>query len=240
MLALLRTSRWLSFTALVLIAIIGFGFLSRWQFDRAEQHRQERLSIEQGQIISEPQTDISGNPEFSRVTVTGSYLDVDVLVRQRPLDGGNGYWVLTPLQPAADVSMVWVLRGWLSASTQALDVPPIPSAPEGIVTVEGVTRLFESPRSDVSGLPDQVVSRMSVEELAFAGEAQGNVLQLTRSNPPDELIPVPLPVVDEGQNISYAVQWILFALVAVGGWFVFLRREAKEDSTDQKSLTPAN
>ncbi len=240
MLALLRTSRWLSFTALVLVAIIGFGFLSRWQFDRAEQHRQERLSIEQGQIISEPQTDISNSPEFSRVTVSGSYLDVDILVRQRPLDGGNGYWVLTPLQPAADVSMVWVLRGWLSASTQALDVPPIPSAPAGIVTVEGVIRLFEAPRSDVSGLPDQVVSRMSVEELAFAGEAQGTVLQLTRSNPPDDLIPVPLPVVDEGQNISYAVQWILFALVAIGGWFVFLRREAKEDSTDQESLTPAN
>jgi cytochrome oxidase assembly protein ShyY1 len=229
MLALLRTSRWVSFTALVLLAIIGFGFLSSWQFDRAEQHREERLAIEQGQIIKDPQFDISGTAEFSRVTMTGQYLGADVLVRQRPLDGGNGYWVLTPLQPNANADKVWVLRGWLSASTQALEVPPIPPAPSGDVTIDGVVRVFEEPRSDVSGLPDQVISRMSSEELSFAGVAQDRVLQLIRSEPEDDLITVPLPEIDEGQNISYAVQWILFALVALGGWFVFLRREAQDE-----------
>ena len=43
----------------------------------------------------------------------------------------------------------------------------------------------------------------------------------------EELVIVPLPDIDESQNISYAVQWILFALVAIVGWFVFLRREAR-------------
>lgn len=240
MLALLRTSRWISFTALVLVAIIGFGFLSRWQFERAEQHRKERLTIEQGQVIPETQTDVTINPEFSRVTVSGTYLDQDILVRQRPLDGGNGYWVLTPLQPEANVDKLWVLRGWLSASTQAQEVPPIPNAPTGSVTIEGAIRVFEEPRANVSGLPDSVISRMSLEELAFAGAAQGKVLQLIQSNPPDNLIPVPLPEVDEGQNISYAIQWILFAIVAMSGWFIFLRREAKEDQSDQDSVLSAN
>jgi cytochrome oxidase assembly protein ShyY1 len=240
MLALLRTSRWVSFTALVLLAIIGFGFLSRWQFDRAEQHREERLTIEQGQIIKDPQFDISGTAEFSRVTMTGQYLGADVLVRQRPLDGGNGYWVLTPLQPNANADMVWVLRGWLSASTQALEVPPIPQAPSGDVTIDGVVRVFEAPRSDVSGLPDQVISRMSTEELSFAGVAQDRVLQLIRSEPEDDLITVPLPEIDEGQNISYAVQWILFALVALGGWFVFLRREAQDEVRDHDLVESEN
>jgi len=240
MLALLRTSRWVSFTALVLLAIIGFGFLSRWQFDRAEQHREERLTIEQGQIIKDPQFDISGTAEFSRVTMTGQYLGADVLVRQRPLDGGNGYWVLTPLQPNANADKVWVLRGWLSASTQALEVPPIPPAPSGDVTIDGVVRVFEEPRSDVSGLPDQVISRMSSEELSFAGVAQDRVLQLIRSEPEDDLITVPLPEIDEGQNISYAVQWILFALVALGGWFVFLRREAQDGVRDHDLVESEN
>ena len=240
MLALLRTSRWVSFTALVLLAIIGFGFLSRWQFDRAEQHREERLTIEQGQIIKDPQFDISGTAEFSRVTMTGQYLGADVLVRQRPLDGGNGYWVLTPLQPNANADKVWVLRGWLSASTQALEVPPIPQAPSGDVTIDGVVRVFEAPRSDVSGLPDQVISRMSTEELSFAGVAQDRVLQLIRSEPENDLITVPLPEIDEGQNISYAVQWILFALVALGGWFVFLRREAQDEVRDHDLVESEN
>lgn len=240
MLALLRTSRWVSFTALVLLAIIGFGFLSRWQFDRAEQHREERLTIEQGQIIKDPQFDISGTAEFSRVTMTGQYLGADVLVRQRPLDGGNGYWVLTPLQPNANADKVWVLRGWLSASTQALEVPPIPPSPSGDVTIDGVVRVFEAPRSDVSGLPDQVISRMSTEELSFAGVAQDRVLQLIRSEPEDDLITVPLPEIDEGQNISYAVQWILFALVALGGWFVFLWREAQDEVRDHDLVESEN
>lgn len=240
MLALLRTSRWISFTALVLLAIIGFGLLSRWQFDRAEQHREERLTIEQGQIIKDPQFDISGTAEFSRVTMTGRYLGADVLVRQRPLDGGNGYWVLTPLQPNANADKVWVLRGWLSASTQALEAPPIPPAPSGDVIIDGVVRVFEAPRSDVSGLPDQVISRMSAEELSFAGVTQDRVLQLIRSNPENDLITVPLPEIDEGQNISYAVQWILFALVALGGWFVFLRREAQDEVRDHDLVESEN
>lgn len=244
MLALLRTSRWVSFTALVVAVIIGFGFLSRWQFDRAEQQRQERLTIELGQVIEDPQVDISAASEFSRVTVSGQYLDQNILIRQRPLDGGNGYWVLTPLQPDANVDMIWILRGWLSVSTQALEVPPIPSAPTGDITIEGAVRVFEEPRSDVSGLPDQVISRMSQEELSPSGVSQDRVLQLIQSNPPDDLIPVPLPEIDEGQNISYAVQWLLFALVAMGGWFIFLRREAMEESQDdtptQDSVLSAN
>lgn len=240
MLALLRTSRWVSFTVIVLLAIIGFGFLSRWQFDRAEQHRQERLTIEQGQVIIDPQFDISGTAEFSRVTMTGQYLGGDVLVRQRPLEGGNGYWVLTSLQPNANADKVWVLRGWLGASTQALEVPPIPPAPSGDVTIDGVVRVFEAPRSDVSGLPDQVISRMSLEELSFAGVAQDRVLQLIRSDPADDLITVPLPEVDEGQNISYAVQWILFAVVAMGGWFIFLRREAQDEARDHDLVESEN
>jgi cytochrome oxidase assembly protein ShyY1 len=54
---------------------------------------------------------------------------------------------------------------------------------------------------------------------------------LTESVPEqDGLIPLSLPEVNEGQNISYAVQWLLFAGVAMAGWFFFLRREAREDA----------
>ena len=43
--------------------------------------------------------------------------------------------------------------------------------------------------------------------------------------------PIPVPVIDEGRNVSYAIQWLLFAAVAIGGWLFFLRREAREDAT---------
>jgi hypothetical protein len=41
-LTLLRTRRWQGFTAVVIVAIIAFGFLSRWQWDRAEEKQRRR------------------------------------------------------------------------------------------------------------------------------------------------------------------------------------------------------
>jgi cytochrome oxidase assembly protein ShyY1 len=58
----------------------------------------------------------------------------------------------------------------------------------------------------------------------------GWYLQQVDSQPADPLTVVPLPEPDDLQNISYAVQWLLFAAVAIGGWYLFLRREAKEST----------
>ena len=46
----------------------------------------------------------------------------------------------------------------------------------------------------------------------------------------DGLVAVPRPQPDAGRNISYAVQWLLFAAVALVGWWYFLRREAADDA----------
>jgi len=233
-LALVKTRRWLSFTALVVLAIIGFGLLSRWQWDRADEHRIERLAISQAQVLDRVDSG-SDLAEFTRVQITGTFAnELTQLVRQRPLNGGNGYWVLTPLNQQSGAQtwvQTWVLRGWLGASTVATEVPFIPPAPPGEITVTGVIRNFEEPLADVYGLPSGVVAKMSEEELnATSGNAtvDNRVVQMTALRPgQDELVIVPLPQVDEGRNISYAVQWILFALVAIVGWFVFLRREAR-------------
>ena len=90
--------------------------------------------------------------------------------------------------------------------------------------------MFEAPLDNVYGLPDGVIARMSLNELTtpgFHSPIDNRVVQLISSTPSAEgIVIVPLPEVDEVQNISYAVQWILFALVAMIGWFIFLRREA--------------
>lgn len=227
MIALLRSPRWIGFTAIALVAIIGFGFLSRWQWQRAEEHRIERLTIEQGEQVEGTTANISDLDPFTRVEIQGRYDDVfTTLVRQRPQDGSNGYWVMTPLVVSEEVDSLWVIRGWVPASTNALDKPVIEPAPAGSIRITGVVRSFEDPRSNVSGLPAGVVSRMSVEELPAIGSIQNRALQVVTSIPSEEIASVDLPTVDEGQNISYAVQWIIFAIIAIGGWFIFLRREA--------------
>ncbi len=237
MLDLLRTPRWIGFTCLVIVAIIGFGLLSRWQWARAEEHRTERISIEQGYVVPGESNNVTGFDEFSRVSMIGKFVPASTqLIRQRPLDGGNGYWVMSAFQPqdAPPSSLVWILRGWLGASTQANTAPEIPAIPVGTIRLEGVIRLFEVAKDSGQGLPLNVISAMSPSDLERSAQIPGStfqnrVVQITASEPTDALIPIPVPSVDEGQNISYAVQWILFALVAIIGWFIFLRREAADE-----------
>jgi len=229
-LALLKTRRWIGFTAIVLVSIIGFGLLSRWQWSRADEQRAERLAISEAQVL-QGVTSVDDLEEFTRVRVSGVFSNQDTrLIRQRPLDGGNGYWVMTPLDSSGG-TRIWIVRGWVGASTAATQVPVVPPAPAGTIMVSGAVREFEPPLDDVYGLPDGVIARMSLEELTTPGitkAVDNRVVQLISATPSDAgIVIVPLPEVDEVQNVSYAVQWILFALVAIIGWFIFLRREVE-------------
>ena len=227
MLGLLRTSRWIGFTALVLGTIIAFGILSRWQWSRAEEKRLEQVEIDiAGAGAPQPLT-ATPPPEWSAVTATGRFdADRQVLVRQRPLEGQNGYWVLTPLIVGPG-STVWVNRGWLAATGPATTTPPAPAPPTGEVTVSGWWRAPEGPR-DNTGLPEGMVAAVDPSTLPVPGTPPGFIQQ--REPVDDGLVAVPRPQPDAGRNISYAVQWLLFAAVALVGWWYFLRREAADDA----------
>lgn len=231
MLALLRTRRWQGFTALVVVVIIAFGLLSRWQWSRAEEKRieQQAQAASTAAPISPP---LSAAPEeFTAVQFSGTYLpETTRLVRQRPLEGRNGFWVMEQL--LTDEGSIWVLRGWVASGARAGDSPIPESPPGGTVMVTGVARpLDDGPalsQSDRRGLPADQVTEISAGQLPPA-DASNWYVQLSVSEPDEPLMVVPLIEPDDLQNISYAIQWLLFAAVAIGGWFFFLRREAKEE-----------
>jgi len=83
--------------------------------------------------------------------------------------------------------------------------------------------------TDRGGLPEQQVTQIVTAQLPDPGSVNW-YLQQTASQPVDPVVPLPLTEPDDLQNISYAVQWLLFAAVAIGGWYFFLRREAKESA----------
>ena len=230
MIGLLRTRRWQGFTAVVIVTIIAFGLLSRWQWSRAEEKRIQQ----QAQAISQmqPITPSAGEPveEFTAVSFTGTYLpQTQRLVRQRPLEGRNGFWVMEQL--ATDRGAVWILRGWVPASARASETPPVPAVDSSVVTVVGVARPLPDGAAlvDRGGLPLDQVTEITAAQLPDRG-AMDWYVQQRQSQPADPLIAVPLPEPDDLQNVSYAIQWLLFAAVAIGGWFFFLRREAREDA----------
>ena len=227
MLAALRTRRWQGFTVVVLVAIIGFGFLSRWQWQRAEEKRvaqQAQTLAEQTPVVPRADETLL---EFTAVTLTGQYATDSLrFVRQRPLEGRNGYWVLQLLQ--TEFGDFWVLRGWVPAGART-DTAPDVSSPPGQVTVNGFVRPLPSGEAITArgGLPADQVTEVASAQLPVPGNASWYV-QAQESVPEDSLAIVPVTWPDELQNVSYAVQWLLFAAVAIGGWFYFLRREAKE------------
>lgn len=230
MLSLLRTRRWQGFTAVVIVAIIAFGLLSRWQWSRAEEKQQQQQA--QAASQADPITPRAGEPvpEFTAISMTGEYIPASQrLVRQRPLEGRNGFWVMEQL--ATDSGLIWVMRGWVPAPALANESPVVPAVDSPIVTVTGVARPLPAgePLTDRGGLPESQVTQVVKAQLPDAGSMDW-YLQQTSSDPSDPLVPVPLPEPDDLQNISYAVQWLLFAAVAIGGWYFFLRREAKEST----------
>jgi cytochrome oxidase assembly protein ShyY1 len=218
---------------LVIFSIGAFGVLSWWQWSRADERRADRIAIEVS--VSDPQTlDSAADADeliaFTPVKMNGTFRDeYSVLVRKRPLEGSNGLWVMTPFQ-TADGAQVWLLRGWLPAASSATGVIEVPAAPGGVIDITAAIRAPEG-TDPVLGLPQGQVPGVDPKVLPETGSpTASNFLQLMATDAPEEgLLSVPLPSVDEGQNISYAVQWILFALVAAVGWFYFLRREEKED-----------
>lgn len=229
--SLLRTRRWIAFTLIVLVAIVGFGLLSRWQWERAEQHRQERVT-QDAQLARDPVSLAQAEAaptEWTTVRVTGVFdSSATVLVRQRPLDGRNGLWVATPL--ATSEGTVWVVRGWIPSTASASGAVVAPPAPAGQVTVQGRLRAAEtSSEPEPTDLPSGQVSRLDPGSLG--ADIPDFYLEATAMSPADAgLTALPAPAVDETRNVSYAIQWIIFAAIALVGWWFFLRREAREDA----------
>lgn len=240
MLALLRTRRWIGFTCLVIFTIIAFGLLSRWQWSRAETKREERVALETAALVNPSplpaNAQLTSAEEWSRFTARGEFdSDHQVIVRKRPLNGSNGYWALTPFTTDQGAT-IWVNRGWFPAAGPATTMPPIPPAPAGAQDITGAWRVFETASAgDLTGLPVGMIPAVAPQVLPVRLSAPGYLQLITPAQP--GLTVIPTPEIDEGQNISYAVQWLLFAAVAVFGWFFFLRREAIDDARARERVT---
>ena len=225
---------------MVVVVIVAFGFLSRWQWSRAQDKRVDRITLAQSVGANPTPVDatlaggMTTELQWHRVTAHGRWNpDAQVLVRRRPLNATNGVWVVTAFHTVAGAEL-WVNRGWIPAQTSATSQVQAPRPDPGVVDITGYLREFENepvqqglPPGQVSSLTAQALPRLTTDLPAYvqlATPAQTG------------LVALPTPEVDEGQNISYAVQWLLFALVSVGGWFFFLRREAREDSKRSEEL----
>jgi cytochrome oxidase assembly protein ShyY1 len=241
--------RWIALFLVAVVVAVVCVRLGVWQLHRLDEKRTLNTQVRAGlaQPIA-PLPDLlqraDGDPgslAWHRAEVTGTYdTQHEVLLYGRALNGEPGHHVLTPLV-TADGTAVVVDRGWVPFE---MDTPPVVEAapPSGEVTVTGVLLPVEgsgdpSVQRDGSG---RLLTVRRIDPAYLAKEMPYDLaplpLQLQEQSPPqgsDLPAPVPLPELDEGPHLSYAIQWFTFATIALIGYVVLVRREVKDRARQQ-------
>ena len=229
------TKRWLSYFLLTALFAGACIALSTWQFARRDEAKQEinrvlanynAEPIALTEALPDP-AQFDENDKWIPVLVKGTYLpEEQLVVRSRPREQVAGVEVLTPLR--TDDGMIFIVdRGWLPANENPADPYILPQPPTGEVTV--VARLKASePSIPGRGMSDGQVATIElplIQEVLNAPTYTGayGVLESEEPLPVDQApLPALKPSLDEGAHLSYALQWIMFGVLAfIGlGWAV--------------------
>lgn len=257
---MLRTAlkpKWLGLFGVVVLVVIAFVQLGRWQFGVAkDQALEEQLAAARAKgtvalaDVLEPHRPFPGELSGRSVSATGRYAaDEQVLIADRRLRGAQGYWVVTMLHTSQGPSLP-VLRGFVTDPAQAS------LAPSGEVEVVGGLAPGESPAQD-TGLPTLPQGQMRSLDLAvlvnqWPGDLYNAFLFLAQETPGpgagaapaadlNGLTHVPTPTGNVGfqwRNAAYAAQWWVFALFAVWMWWRMVRDDHRKSGTAGEAPGP--
>jgi surfeit locus 1 family protein len=246
------------FVLSMVVLMISLGF---WQLRRLDERQTYNATVESRQDIEPvPVTELfpegpATSPAaveddtFRMVTLTGSYaVDQQVLVRNRTNDGIPGYWVLTPLV-LDDGSAVPVNRGWVPFATTEPEGPwDQYDPPAARVSVLGMVQEPQVRSSGLVGGPtDAAEGRLATLSRVDIGRLQQQVdeslwplfVNLRAQDPAQGDLPVPVPEPDlgEGNHLSYAGQWFIFALLTLIVYPLLLRRTARHKGAEARRAT---
>ena len=221
-------------TILIIFAVIAMIFLGFWQLDRHSQKSDinERISarldneplglVDIDKLKSYEIIEMERDFEYRSIAVSGKYIQEDsVLIRNRTYNGVPGFWLLTPFQ-LSNNQIIVVNRGWLPISaenyidlnTSAFDLTGILRKTE---LAKGLQRA-DSSQGVLESLARPDLARYE-EQLGY--EIFPMYIQLIGQNPQQsDGFPqvLDLPKFSEGQHLSYAVQWFIFASIAAIGY----------------------
>ncbi len=239
---------WIALT----IAVVGFAFacyylLAPWQFHRSDERDGANAAIERAVTVAPvpraslvpPGATPTADDEWRPVTVRGTYLPGDVLVRLRSIEGEAATEVVTALR-TDDGQTLLVDRGFVRLGDDG-SLPPITPAPAGPVALSAYQRLDEptprqAPIVEAGYRQVYAVTAPAVAPVLGVPLAPG-YLQLVAGQP-GVLTPVGLPPPDPNPSYSYAWQWLAFGLMAIAAWVHFARleyRRGREDDGDAGS-----
>lgn len=250
---MLRTAlkpKWLGLLGLVVVIVVAFIQLGRWQLGVAkDQALEDQLARAKAQgtvalaDVLKPHQAFPGELSGRPVTATGRYaVDEQVVIVDRRLAGVAGYWVVTALHTEGGATLP-VLRGFVTDPAEAT------APPTGAITVSGGLAPGESPLRDAGRAPLPEGQMRSVDLAVLVNEWSGEFYNafvfLDREQPAtgvagaepadagalNGLTHVPTPTGEIGfqwRNGAYAAQWWVFALFAVWMWWRMVRDDHRK------------
>jgi cytochrome oxidase assembly protein ShyY1 len=233
--------RWSGWLAIVVVFSIACALLSNWQFSRREEALADMAQVAKNYDASPVAIDdvatvdsFDQANQWRQVKLSGHYLVRNsVLVRNRPLDGQPGFLQVVPFQ-LLDGRLIAIERGWVASDSNYLPPKqvPLPSAEEQNI----VARLRPAEPTLGRSAPLGQLGTINIDELVKSQGIKDRIFsklyariaseQIAMADKPKSLSK---PVLDEGNHLSYALQWIMFALMAVAAlvWGIRKEREAQ-------------
>ncbi len=236
--------RWFGYLALALVFAAVCVALSQWQVARLHETRSANELVDRNYhstpvaVVSVLPTLTSYSPKqrWMQVELTGSYIaDAQMLVRNRPLNGQPGFEVLNPLL-LSDGNVFLVDRGYVPIGNTQDRPDHIPSPPAGTVTVIARLQAGEPTLAGRSDTPGELATIHLPDVATLVGKPTytGAYGLMVSESPAADTRPTakPQPQLDEGLHISYAIQWVIFGIMAFFGLWYAIRQEYRMRNAD--------
>jgi surfeit locus 1 family protein len=223
------------FAAGVVVLFIVLGF---WQLSRLDERRATNALI--ADRSEAPALDLTGAPtgvdlDYRAVRAEVRFVEPDLArVANRSQGGVAGEHVVAIVELADGTAMA-VNRGFVPVNAE-VDLEPVPS--ESTI-LSGWLR--ESVKADGWFAVDdtgegRILPRFNTEAVAerWGEPLPAYFLQRAPDSTQAEASfpdPVPLPSLDEGPHLAYAVQWFIFATLGVAFYAALLRRFSRRTRT---------
>lgn len=225
--------RWIAWFLVAIAFAVACVFLANWQFDRRAEavakmqrvvNNYDRAAIGFEEV---PKANEVIELEWHPVEVRGSYVfSKQLLVRNRPIAGQPGFLQLVPFRTTTG-ELIIVERGWIPADstlspTREYELGSDEILLQGRIRLPGQTPNRPSPGAFVTS-----INLSDISEILGENSETRFYLRLISETPAQQSNPQPLgrPLLDEGNHLSYAVQWIIFALMGFFALFWAIRQE---------------
>lgn len=231
-------TRWFSWFALATTFAISCWFLSQWQFARADEVQRanqivldnyDRAPVPLAELLS-PTANWNPKIEYRQVQTSGSYLvGSEYLIRNRPNDGNPGFLQLVAFR-TTDNKVIWIDRGWLPTGNLQDSPDYIPKVTDEPRTLVLRLRPNESkldrgaPKGQLPSIDLQTASA-DLGSLDIYRQAYGRLVSETPKLPKGVMLP--MPELNQGNHLSYAMQWLLFALMAYAAVYWTIAQERR-------------